>query len=195
LGFREHYAVEELIYPSLPCRFPTAYTPPWVYHWLREQFKPWTQLEKVYPKRILVSRLKASYRRMVNEEDLLKRLKPYGFELVYLEDLSLKDQIGLFSQIEMVVAPHGSGLTNLVFASEGTKVIEIFPPYQDCSVCYATMCQTLQLEYTPIRISQEYIRNRSDFLVDTSLIEGLVWSSLKDSGIPVELEYAVSMIP
>ena len=46
---------------------------------------------------------------------------------VALEDLEFRDQVALFRDAETVVAPHGGGLTNLVFCDPGTKVIELFP--------------------------------------------------------------------
>jgi capsular polysaccharide biosynthesis protein len=42
--------------------------------------------------------------------------------------MSFADQVRLFSEAEIVVGPHGGGLTNTVFSQPGTTVIEVFPP-------------------------------------------------------------------
>ncbi len=36
--------------------------------------------------------------------------------------------MSLFRDAEIVIAPHGGGLANLVFCTPGAKVIELFPP-------------------------------------------------------------------
>lgn len=42
--------------------------------------------------------------------------------------MSVAEQAVLLASAEFVIAPHGAGLTNLVFCSPGTKVLEIFAP-------------------------------------------------------------------
>ena len=49
----------------------------------------------------------------------------YGFRRERLERLSFQQQINLFSQAEVIVGPHGSGLANLVFAPKTAKVLEL----------------------------------------------------------------------
>jgi capsular polysaccharide biosynthesis protein len=63
---------------------------------------------------------------VVNESELEPILARYGFEVVEAENLSLAEQIQLFSQAEAIAGPHGAGLTNIVFAPPGCKVFELF---------------------------------------------------------------------
>jgi hypothetical protein len=103
-------------------------TPLWAIDWLRNSFAYWrTNDNRSTKKRLLISRCKAKKRRIVNEEEVLKALYPYGFDSIVLEDMNVRDQIALFSQAEIIVAPHGAGLTNLVFANN-VILIEIFEP-------------------------------------------------------------------
>ena len=53
-----------------------------------------------------------------------KLLARYGFETVYLETMSISDQVRLFQTAEFIIGPHGAGLANLLFCEPGTKVIE-----------------------------------------------------------------------
>jgi hypothetical protein len=46
---------------------------------------------------------------------------------VYLEGMSVADQILLFQRAEFVISPHGAALANLIFCEPGTKVIEFMP--------------------------------------------------------------------
>ncbi len=90
------------------------------------------------PPRFVISRSKTRSRRVVNEPELLARLKPLGFLLVYLEDLSLRDQIHLFAQAEGIVASTGAGLVNLVHARPGTPVAILMP-----EACPDLVCQEI----------------------------------------------------
>ena len=78
-------------------------------------------------KRLYISREDTIKRRVKNEDAVFEKLKPYGFEKVTLTNLSLKEQIELFRQVDIVVAPHGAGNTNMCFASEGATLIEFLP--------------------------------------------------------------------
>ena len=63
----------------------------------------------------------------MNEAEILELLQAYGFIEVRLEELAFTDQVRLFRDADVVVAPHGSGLANLVFCAPGARVIELFP--------------------------------------------------------------------
>jgi capsular polysaccharide biosynthesis protein len=80
------------------------------------------------PKRIYISRQQAKYRKLLNEEEVMDVLRPLGFVSITLEGWSVADQATLFAQAEAIVAPHGGGLTNLMFCQRGTKVIELVSP-------------------------------------------------------------------
>jgi glycosyltransferase involved in cell wall biosynthesis len=77
-------------------------------------------------RRLLVAR-NGSTRKIQNIEQLQAFLSRYGFETVYLEGMSVVDQILLFQSAEFVISPHGAGLANLLFCEPGTKVIELMP--------------------------------------------------------------------
>ena len=95
--------------------------------WLRDVFAPLALAGAVpSPKRRLyVSRKDASLRRVANETEVLDALQPLGFEVIVGGDLSVAEQIRLFSGAEMVVAPNGAAFANLVFAPPGAFVVEL----------------------------------------------------------------------
>ncbi|GAB5402001.1 MAG: hypothetical protein Aurels2KO_02320 [Aureliella sp.] len=80
--------------------------------------------------RVFLSRRRRGIRSLVNEREIYSALKPLGFRRVLLEDLAFEQQVKLFHSAEAIVAPHGAGLANLVFAQSGTKVLEITTPYR-----------------------------------------------------------------
>ena len=75
---------------------------------------------------LYVSRADAGMRRILNEQVLRDRLQAKGFECVVPGQLSIEEQIQIFSEARIVVGAHGNGLTNIMFMSEGSTVIEIF---------------------------------------------------------------------
>lgn len=48
-----------------------------------------------------------------------------GFETLTLEDLTFDQQVAAFANAEAVIAPHGAGLANLVFAEASCLIVEL----------------------------------------------------------------------
>jgi capsular polysaccharide biosynthesis protein len=79
----------------------------------------------ITPKRVFISRAKANYRRIANENDLMQVLSKKNFISYRLEELSIFDQAALFNNAEVIIGPHGAGWANLIFCKQGTKIVEI----------------------------------------------------------------------
>ena len=82
-----------------------------------------------------------------NEDELINNLIENGIEILKAEELSFEEQIKKFSNVAMIIAPHGAGLSNIVWAKTGTKVLEIFPEniFNDC---YARIAVKLGFDYS-----------------------------------------------
>lgn len=78
-------------------------------------------------KKIYVSRRKSKFRKVLNEERTFELLSSRGFEMYFLEELSVVEQIRLFNSADFVVMPHGAGAANLFFCRKGTKVVQFWP--------------------------------------------------------------------
>lgn len=76
-------------------------------------------------RKVYLSRQKAKRRRILNPEPLEEFLTAKGFEIVFTEEMSLRDQIKLFYETETLITVHGAGLSNILFMQENTNVIEI----------------------------------------------------------------------
>jgi hypothetical protein len=100
-------------------------------------------------RRIYISRSKISNRRIVNETEVILRLEKLGFKEVILESMNFLDQVELFRNAEVVIAPHGASLSNLVFCNPGTQVFELFEP-EYFVPCYAYLSAKLSLNYHPL---------------------------------------------
>jgi capsular polysaccharide biosynthesis protein len=76
----------------------------------------------------------------------LEVLSQFGFVSILPESMSLVEQIAYFEGAEVIVAAHGSGLTNTIFCHPGTKVIELVSPHY-ISHYYWGSSQYLKLEH------------------------------------------------
>lgn len=79
------------------------------------------------PKRFMVGRRASESRprEFRNGEVLEKVLVRNGFDVVYFEDLSPLHQVAVMKNCEVMVTPHGAGLTNMLFASSTAHICEI----------------------------------------------------------------------
>lgn len=76
-------------------------------------------------RRVLISRAGAQRRRLLNEDAVWTLLEPLGFERVRMEALPFEAQVELMRRTAVLVAPHGAGLTNMLFCPQGTRIVEI----------------------------------------------------------------------
>ncbi|VXD10804.1 tetratricopeptide repeat protein [Planktothrix paucivesiculata] len=141
-----HIQAQDLIVPSFPgC---AAWMPKWTCDFLKRNFLTSESLANSPKfKRIYITRNSAKSRRILNENELLAVLQPLGFEYIQLESMSVLEQAALFSQAEIIIAPHGSGLTNLVFCQPQTQVIELFSPNYVYH-CYWWISNLVGLDYS-----------------------------------------------
>ena len=134
-----HVAPARLVVSSIYGSISRAKTD-FLYQRLTTHLGPWAGPSR----RIFISR--SGPRSIANERELLRNLRPLGFERHRLEDMPLGEQIGLFRAAECVIGPHGAGLTNLVFCRPGTKVIEIGTPYRPWA-CFYEIAHHRELDY------------------------------------------------
>ena len=97
-----------------------------------------------------------------------------NFKSFKLENLSFANQIHLFQNSKVIIAPHGAGLANLIFASENTKVIEIRPKNHPNEV-YKKISEINNLEYnlysTP---NLKNLDEKGDIKVDLGALKKLL---------------------
>jgi len=139
--------IDRAIVPGL--RTPHGYIDP-------ESFEFYAELRALYGvrptgRKIYVSRLSYSKggwstRIMLNESELIARLKAMSFDIIEPEKLSVREQIKTFSSASVVVGPSGSGFFNTIFCHPGTKLIDI-QSEPDWIYCHTGMYSSMQLNY------------------------------------------------
>lgn len=134
---------DRLLVPSNPNWALQA--PPEMVSWLRDRLPP--KEPPASPLRLYLTRGSAPQtRRYVEEEALVPELERRGFVRLDPGTLTVQEQIDTFHAAEVIVAPHGAGLTNVTFSPPSVKVLEMFPASYVHRGLWA-ICQALGAEY------------------------------------------------
>jgi len=174
---RSRIKVKRLVVPSY--RREQALISPSACRWLRQRLVsnlPDVESEKCYfSRRIYIVRTQTTGRRIINEDEVLSVLTRLGFVAYTLENMSFADQVRLFSQAEIVVAAHGAGLANIMFA-QNLKVIELFGAYG--TAAYFVLSKVLGFDYGCL-VSDPNGKNQvteryTDMTVDITKLRALI---------------------
>ena len=139
---------------------------PQITSFLRKKLLPYADRALSQGERIFISRRKARYRRILNEQELLPVLEEYSFSVICLEDYSVDEQISILKFAEIVVSPHGTGLTNLLYCDPGTKILEIFAGLSECHPYMLSASLNLEYFYLSCADSATSYSQRTDITVD-----------------------------
>jgi hypothetical protein len=123
-------------------------------------------------RKVFISRAKSRGRRLLNEDELWSALSARGFERVLMEELDFAEQVHLLQETRILVAPHGAGLTNMIFCPSGGHVLEIADPGFPNPNFYA-LASSLGLGYWLLtaRASDEVNPLDRDLQVDVGSVE------------------------
>ncbi len=126
-------------------------------------------------RKVYVSRAKALWRRVENEDECWAVLEDHGYENVCMEDMSLGEQISLMEETAVILSVHGTGLANMLFAPAGCHVVEVcdpaFPNPQFYALAGALEHRYWLLEGRPVGPSRPGYNNIS---VDPGMLEQTV---------------------
>ena len=112
--------------------------------WLRHKFAP--KITKKPFRKLWISRKNAVARNVIDEEKFFMLLK--GWEFVQLEKLPVGEQMQLFAEAKSIIAPHGAGLTNLLWCAPDTKVLEFQRETMLSKKVYPVLASHLELKFT-----------------------------------------------
>ena len=85
-----------------------------------------------YPKKIFIDRSDATsnhseFRKILNEQEIIEKLKSDGYKAIRLADISFNEQVKTFFNAEKIIGLHGAGFANLIFCKPNTEILEIKP--------------------------------------------------------------------
>lgn len=133
------------------------------------------RVEQDKPKqRIYVTRRRANTRHLFNEAQFIDKIcANYKFKVVENEDLTLQEQLELYSNAEFVIGPHGAGLTNVVFSKRPRGLLEFWHSVKQ--PFYGHLCQVLEISYLnasgiPLpSTSAGWRKDNNSFIVDENM--------------------------
>jgi capsular polysaccharide biosynthesis protein len=179
-NWKFHVQAETLILPSLASSLdqPTLFQ----VRFLQQAFGHLTSQSKPFRK-LYISRSKIKRRMVVNEEEIVGFLTANNFEILYCEELGFDEQVKFFSEAAIVVSPHGSALTNIVFCKNNTQVIDIFNESQ-INPCFWFIAKYCNLTYSYFagksqRIDDNY--KNDNIIIDTVELKNKISGAIKSA--------------
>lgn len=123
--------------------------------------------------RIYISRSKAAYRKISNEDEVINLLKKYDFAIVNMEDYSFVDQINIAHQASCLISCHGAGLANILFMKKNSFVLELINENLSRPHFYilASGASVNYLQRKSPQTSQKNFEENADITVDIAGLE------------------------
>lgn len=117
------------------------------------------------PKKIFISR-KSTKWRQYNEEEVIKVVESQGYEVVYPETMTVREQFSLFYQAEKIVAASGAAFSNIICCRPGTKVLVLVSVRIDGAI-FSTIAKYLGVDMRyMVGMITKYNNVQSDFKID-----------------------------
>jgi capsular polysaccharide biosynthesis protein len=184
LSTRTNWLVDQLVFPTFAGlahpRFGASLFPAEALHWLRRALREAAEVGDTRDSRLYVTRLSAPTRRVANEPEIERLLAGRGFRRVVPDELSVVDQVRTFAAAEAIVAPHGAGLTNILYASP-IPVVELVSPLHVVP-CFYLLGEPLGHDYWYV-VGSKAVRERDDFTADYTIDAGLLARTLDEAGV------------
>lgn len=139
--FKKYKIKELLIVDEL------RYFNPAVMEMLRKRLSAEYYKDTVPHKKVYISREKAVRRKILNEHEVIKTLREFGFEIHYFEDYDFDQQIKLIIECKFLVSIHGAGLTNILFMKDRTNVMEFKMEEDYINGCYYSLANSVGINY------------------------------------------------
>jgi len=110
-------------------------------------------------KKIYLSRDDSKYRRVLNENEFLT-LNP-DFQKIVLSEYSIFEQLSICNNADIIISPHGAGLTNIICCRPGTRIIEINTQSMIPLTHFSQIAKALNLNYSRYTDTNEVKNNCS----------------------------------
>ncbi|HEY9636739.1 MAG TPA: glycosyltransferase family 61 protein [Coleofasciculaceae cyanobacterium] len=148
-------------------------------HWLRQRMLsnlPTIEKQEFpFSRRIYISRKKELGRSVINEDEVMEVLHPLGFVSYTLETMNFAEEMRLFSQAEIIIGTHGSGLTNMIFSQNRPTIIDFFGAWY--TNWFFNLSASLGFHYTSFKCQpsgETFKLTRGNMVVDAVQLKQLV---------------------
>ena len=142
--------------------------------YLRSRFLSYMgDLQQNFPKKFFISR-KSSKWRQYNEDEVINVVETCGYEVVYPETLTVREQFALFCNADEIVAASGAAFSNIICCSPNTKILMLVSVRVDGAI-FSTIAKflNLNLQYLVGKITN-YNNVQSDFEIDCNKLKQIL---------------------
>lgn len=122
------WKLESVVIPSLP--YQDGFSRRWAMEYVNALVGDTGRNEG---ERVYISRSDARLRKILNEDELITGLSSLGFKVVSFTGMTVSDQASIMRRARLIVAPHGAGLTNILFSPDHVDVVELHARDYYCS--------------------------------------------------------------
>lgn len=95
-------------------------------------------------KRIFLDR-SGNHRGLLNRQEVTETLEANGFKIVRPEKMLFEEQVKLFRNAEIIVAPSGAALSNIIFCKPKTKVVVLTSSIHQGDCIFNTIAKIFKL--------------------------------------------------
>jgi capsular polysaccharide biosynthesis protein len=170
-SWRERIRCNELLIVTQAA--PTGNYRPSLMHSLRARFRDYFGTDPAGGK-LYISRARAPLRHIANEEQVAAVMESHGYQKVFLENLSLKEQVRLVGSARVLVGNHGAGLANITWMLPGTTVLELRLRDDGQNNCYFSLASALDINYRYLSCNPaatEASAHSADLVVDIDRLD------------------------
>jgi hypothetical protein len=121
-----------------------------VYFYIREKLLPHISNHKKplnFLKNIYITRKGATHRDLINEEEFKTFLKTNNFYVLDLESTKGIEQMAIFHNAKNIICVHGAALSNIVFCTPQTRIIELCTPTMSKLLHFSDIAEKCKLDY------------------------------------------------
>ena len=123
-------------------------------------------------------------KRSYNQNEMFEMFEKYGFEKLYLEDISVNEQIEALNSAEFVVGPTGAAWANLIFFKKNTQALIWMPENVKNASFYANLAELAGVKlihhYFPSNIKnwKDFMHQNEKIIIDVKKIESTIINML-----------------
>tara|TARA_B100001027_G_scaffold119395_1_gene82423 strand:+ start:82 stop:1161 length:1080 start_codon:yes stop_codon:yes gene_type:complete len=178
---KRYLMVDKLIAVSHPYYFKKSFfnsqskIPTWIIRYLRKEFLKKVNNPKKKIKKIFIDRSdsKNKHCKLINNEEIKKFLIKKSYKCIKLSKLTFSEQVSVFKNCNKVIAPHGAGLTNIVFCRKDTKIVEIIPK-DNSNKLFKRISRINNLNYKSIYLNKIKDNLNGDIYLDLEILKKFI---------------------
>ncbi len=137
--------------------------------------------------KIYISREGQLLRFVENEKEVMAMLEKYGFKKIIIDKFSYDEQVAICAKAKYLIAPHGAGITNALFMTEGGYLLEMVTTYSrlNFNIDFYALSTLINLNYLYMECeagpnSRVQDRHQASLVIDLKKLEENVKLMLKN---------------